>query len=91
MLLAAVIRKHTDDVRRRPPLFSEVPGCRDVEWICEAARVGHDMDELCQHLFDKKFSDKQIRQALATLETPESIKIEKNGEHSGDRFLLAAS
>ena len=45
-----------------------------------------------REMFDKNLSDKQIRQALLTLENTElTIKIEKKGEHSGERFLLAAS
>jgi hypothetical protein len=44
-------------------------------------------------LFDEKLSDKQIRQALSTLETAplERTKVEKNGDHSGERWALLAS
>ncbi len=47
-----------------------------------------------REMFDKNLSDKQIRQALLTLETtpPQRTKVEKNGDHSGERWaLLAAS
>jgi hypothetical protein len=47
-----------------------------------------------REMFDKKLSDKQIRQALLTLETTplERTKVERNGDHSGERWaLLAAS
>jgi hypothetical protein len=46
-------------------------------------------------LFDSNHSDEEIRQALRTLmKTPRtriSQQIEKKGEHSSERFLLAAS
>ena len=44
-------------------------------------------------MFDKNQSDEQIRQALLTLMHTSLTrnKVEKTGEHSAERFLLAAS
>ena len=45
-------------------------------------------------MFDKNVSDKQLRQALLTLETtpPKSTRLENNGDRSDERWaLLAAS
>ena len=44
-------------------------------------------------LFDKNLSDKQIRQALSTLETAplERTKVEKIGDRSGERWALLAA
>src|SRR5437879_5255334 len=48
-----------------------------------------------REMFDKKLSDKQIRQALLTLTTTPALtrnNVEKNGEHADERwFLLAGS
>ncbi len=47
-----------------------------------------------REMFDMNLSDKRLRQALLTLETapPQRSKVEKNGDHSGERWaLLAAS
>ena len=42
-------------------------------------------------MFDKNQSDEQIREALLTLTKTPLItnKVEKRGEHSGERFMLA--
>ncbi len=46
-----------------------------------------------REMFDKNLSDKQIREALLTLKsTPlPRAKVEKNGDHSDERWVLSAA
>jgi hypothetical protein len=63
--------------------------------ILEALQARPDGMEWAEirEMFDKPVSDKQLRQALLTLETTplKRTKVEKNGDGSGERWALLAS
>src|SRR6266550_2203263 len=90
-ILDRIWRNRIDAKKRR----CEVNGVNSIaDQILEALQSrpeGMQWDEI-RGLFDENQTDEQIRQALMLLmHTPLARKVEKTGERSGERFLLAAS